>query len=176
MGTHNKLINLGNSTYLEVIAINPHLPKPRRPRWFNLDHVQPGSEPRLLTWVAKTNDIERATSNSTLQHGRIELLQRGIYQWQIAIPEDGHMPMQGLTPTLIQWQGESHPALILSPSDVTLTSIEAFHPNADELNTSLDAIGFNGKFTATRVKTSDTQKLQASFKCPKGTVIFESFK
>jgi hypothetical protein len=31
MGTHNYLLRLGNSTYLEVIAINPDAPKMERP-------------------------------------------------------------------------------------------------------------------------------------------------
>ena len=37
MGTHNHLIQLGNGTFLEVIAIKPELPSPQRPRWFGLD-------------------------------------------------------------------------------------------------------------------------------------------
>jgi len=174
MGTHNKLINLGNSTYLEVIAINPDLPKPQRPRWFGMDNLQPDSKPGLLTWVVRTNDIQQAVSNSKLQHGKIESLQRGIYQWQIAIPEDGQMPLKGITPTIIQWQCEVHPAQMLPPSDVTLISIEAFHPKADELSTLMNAIGFNGRFTATKIATSDDKKLQVTLKCPKGIVTFES--
>ena len=60
MGTHNYLLNLGNSTYLEVIAINPDSPKPGRPRWFGLDTIETAAKPRLLTWVARTDDINAA--------------------------------------------------------------------------------------------------------------------
>lgn len=37
MGTHNHLLRLGPSLFLEIIAINPEAPAPARPRWFGLD-------------------------------------------------------------------------------------------------------------------------------------------
>ena len=175
MGTHNKLINLGNSTYLEVIAINPDVPTPQRPRWFGMDKLQPDGEPGLLTWVVRTNDIKQAVRNSELKHGKIESLQRGIYKWQIAIPEDGEMPMQGIAPTIIQWQCEAHPANILQASGVTLTSMDAFHPDADKLKAWLKRIGYDEKATPINIIKSNTKKLWATFECPKGTVKLESF-
>ena len=58
MGTHNVLLSLGGSVYLEVIAINPDGDPPEHPRWFSLDNptVRQTLEqgPRLLTWVART--------------------------------------------------------------------------------------------------------------------------
>src|SRR5919205_152022 len=56
MGTHNAVLKLEDTTYLEVIAIDPDLPKPPRPRWFGMDNLQPGNQPKLLTWVVRTND------------------------------------------------------------------------------------------------------------------------
>ena len=38
MGTHNALVRLGDTTYLEVIAANPGAATPQRARWFGLDH------------------------------------------------------------------------------------------------------------------------------------------
>jgi hypothetical protein len=174
MGTHNKLINLGNLTYLEVIAIDPSLPKPPRPRWFSMDNLRPTDTPRLLTWVVRTNDIEQALCKSPFQHGRVQTVQRGIYQWQIAIPEDGQMPLGGIAPMIIQWQSEAHPAQILSSSDVTLLNIEAFHPKAGELNTFLSEIGFTGNFTATPVESSDHQNLQVVLQDAQKLVVFNS--
>ena len=37
MGTHNRLLSLGENFYLELIAIDPQAPPPDRPRWFGLD-------------------------------------------------------------------------------------------------------------------------------------------
>ena len=38
MGTHNVLLSLGGSVYLEVIAVDPEAEPPDRPRWFSLDN------------------------------------------------------------------------------------------------------------------------------------------
>ena len=61
MGTHNVLLSLGGSVYLEVIAVDPEAEPPDRPRWFSLDNpkVRQALEqgPQLLTWVARTPDI-----------------------------------------------------------------------------------------------------------------------
>jgi hypothetical protein len=43
MGTHNLLLKLGDSMFLEVIAPNPNAPAPARPRWFALDTIGTGS-------------------------------------------------------------------------------------------------------------------------------------
>jgi hypothetical protein len=40
MGTHNRLLKLGEGFYLELIAIDPQAPPPGRPRWFGLDRLE----------------------------------------------------------------------------------------------------------------------------------------
>jgi hypothetical protein len=45
MGTHNRLLRLGDGRYLEVIAVDAAAPAPDRPRWFGLD--QPAMQARL---------------------------------------------------------------------------------------------------------------------------------
>ncbi len=37
MGTHNRLLSLGETAFLELIAIDPDATPPSHPRWFNLD-------------------------------------------------------------------------------------------------------------------------------------------
>ena len=57
MATHNALLRLGNSTYLEVIAPIPAAPRPNQPRWFELDRIDADALPRLVTWVARTGEL-----------------------------------------------------------------------------------------------------------------------
>ncbi len=175
MGTHNAVLKLADETYLEVIAIDPDLPKPPRPRWFGMDHLPPGSPPQLLTWAVRTNDINRAGRHSAWQHGNIESLRRGIYQWQITIPADGQMPLQGIAPALIQWQGEAHPAQTLPASGVALTAIEAFHPEAAGLKAWLNEIGYQGTFVANPIRNDEPRRLKVTLRSAKGTVTFQSF-
>ena len=63
MGTHNRVMTLGDGVYLEIIAINPELDAPDVPRWFGLDdpavRVSIAASPRLLTWAVNTDDLEQ---------------------------------------------------------------------------------------------------------------------
>src|SRR5579871_6174839 len=62
MGTHNHLLRLGDTLFLEIIAPDPAAPPPSRPRWFALDDPKQRAalavSPRLATWVVATKDIE----------------------------------------------------------------------------------------------------------------------
>lgn len=175
MGTHNAVLKLADTTYLEVIAIDPELPKPPRPRWFGMDKLQPDSPPQLLTWVVRTTDIQRAVSRSKWPHGTIEPLQRDCYRWRIALAEDGQLPLQGIAPTIIQWAGETHPAQRLAASDVALTAIEALHPRAADLNAWLTEIGYDGPFLAKTIGKEETGRLKVTLESSKGFVTLESF-
>jgi hypothetical protein len=37
LGTHNHLLQLGDTVYLEIVALDPESDGPRRRRWFGLD-------------------------------------------------------------------------------------------------------------------------------------------
>jgi hypothetical protein len=64
MGTHNHLIRLGDTLFLEIIAPDPAASPLSRRRWFSLDDPKLRSElavsPRFVTWVLATDDIETA--------------------------------------------------------------------------------------------------------------------
>src|SRR5262249_42011910 len=109
MGTHNALVRIGESAYVEAIAVNPAAPMPSRPRWFGLDKQGEGAAPRLTTWVVRTTDIERALAISRLPLGSIERMRRDSFAWRITVPSDGDLPLGGAAPSLIEWDGSSHP-------------------------------------------------------------------
>jgi hypothetical protein len=168
MGTHNYLLNLGNSTYLEVIAINPGWPKPDRPRWFALDTLEPGAKPKLLTWIARTDDINLAKKNSLTEPGDIEAMNRADLNWLITIPVDGSLPCDGIAPSLIQWLSIPHPCSKLADSGCSLVSIEGFHSKANAINATLQSIGFKGFFSVTQIGESEEPSLSAYIQTPGG--------
>ncbi|MBC7994702.1 MAG: VOC family protein [Rhizobacter sp.] len=141
MGTHNLLLSLGESTYLEVIAVDPSAPKPNRPRWFDLDTLTPRSPPRLAAWVVATKNIETSASCCASEFGAIEPMTRGANAWLITIPADGGLPFGGAVPALIQWQTQAHPAKALASSGCSLVALEVFHPEPWRVSSVLQCMG-----------------------------------
>ncbi|MEX0957746.1 MAG: VOC family protein [Burkholderiales bacterium] len=145
MGTHNCLLRLGESAYLEVIAVDADAPAPDRPRWFGLDRLALDDAPRLAAWVARTADIRAAHSVCGEPLGGIERMSRGDLSWLITIPEDGSLPQAGAAPMLIEWAtGTPHPATRLDDSRHELLQLQVFHAQPDRIAAVLDSIGFEG--------------------------------
>ena len=145
MGTHNALLRLGDSVYLEVIAPNPDAPRPSRPRWFGLDELAPGTPPRLGVWAARTAAIERALTVSSEPLGPAVPMTRGALQWLITIPPDGRPLLDGAAPALIQWQGAAHPAATLPDHGFRLVALELRHPEPARVEALLRSLAFEGE-------------------------------
>jgi len=126
MGTHNRLLGLGDVTYLEVIAIDPQAPPPARARWFSLDtpamRARLAQGPALIHWVVRTDAIEEDVRQSK-EPLEILAFSRGPYRWRMALPPDGRLPGDGRSPTMIQWEGEQHPAVNLPASGCELVEL-----------------------------------------------------
>lgn len=164
MGTHNYFVKLGERVYLEVIAIDPEAPAPGRPRWYGLDE---GESLRLATWVARTNDIEAASLASPEPLGTVEPMSRSNFNWHITIPEDGSLPLDGIAPTLIQWQ-DAHPADGLQDAGCSLIRLAGFHPEPGKVDAMLTAIGFEGDFSVSPLPRGQRPYLVVHIDTPGG--------
>src|SRR5262245_19404130 len=106
MGTHNRLLRLGPRAYLEVIAIEPGVPPPLRPRWCDLDtpavQQRAARLPFVATWVARTDDVT-AAAREVPAVGEVLPFTRSQYRWQLTVPFDGGLQFDGLLPSVIQW-------------------------------------------------------------------------
>lgn len=126
-GTHNRLLGLADGLYLEVISPDPHA-QTAGSRWFDLDHAP--TQPRWGNWICRADDLARHVSTT----GPAIAMSRGDLNWQITVPEDGSLPMQGGFPTLIRWDNAAaHPATRLPDSGCRLTRWEVRHPKANAL-------------------------------------------
>ena len=162
-GTHNALLKLGETSYLEVIAIDPDAPAPIRARWFALDTF--AEEPKLIHWVARTDDIEaRVLKFENL--GRILEASRADLRWQITVPDDGHLNEYGLIPTLIEWHG-IHPTSKLESRGCKLLSLRALHPEPEHLQRTLEQLGIQATL---EVSYAPTPRLIAKIQTPQGEV------
>ncbi len=64
-GTRNALLSLGPKAYLEIMGPDHSQPEPSQPRPFGIDALK---EPRLVTWVARADDIQSAIGTAK-RHG-----------------------------------------------------------------------------------------------------------
>jgi hypothetical protein len=136
MGTHNHLLKLGDSTYLEVIAVNPAAPVPDRARWFGMDSLSQrqrmARQPFLAAFVARTADIEsKAASLSAL--GRVIDMERGDLHWKITVPDDGNLVEGGTVPTVIEWPQGVEPVTRMAELGCRLERLVACHPQPERL-------------------------------------------
>ncbi|MCK8465238.1 VOC family protein [Aliiroseovarius sp. S1339] len=134
MGTHNALLSLGPSAYLEVIAINPDAPDPGRARWFDLDYFT--GPARLTNWVLRVPDLVDALHRAPDGMGMSVELKRGAYAWDMAIPKDGRLPFSGCAPGILCWKG-AQPAPNLPDQGLRLTALDITHPEAEALSVAL---------------------------------------
>ena len=193
-GSHNRLFKIATPAhplaYFEIIAINPAAKRPANApgkRWFDMDdaalQAAVAIEPRLIHFVASTDDIqaarialkaqgiERGPAVHASRHSR-----RGLLQWQITVREDGQRLFNGALPSLIQWgkTGDAeplrlHPRNSLPRSGVSLQSLAVTHPSADKLQAAYEAIGLSG----VAVETGPAN-LSATLHTPRGTVVLQS--
>jgi len=171
MGTHNALMKLGERFYLEIIAIDPEGVTPRRPRWFELDsanlQVDLLERPRLVHWVARAGDLERAIAQCGYETGPILPFERDAYRWRITVPDDGRLPGRGVLPTLIGWDVPEHPADTLPASGVTLVQLAASHPEPIPARRSLARLGLEEAIVVTFDREA---RLAAMLRSPRGLV------
>ena len=110
MGTHNRVVKINQSVYLEVISIDPDSDaKPKR--WFNLDCPKLQSKlrksPQVIGFV-----IESDNEKILKYYEPFFRASRGEYKWQFSMPSTKNNDLvdqtyrNGVMPSLIKWENE----------------------------------------------------------------------
>jgi len=152
MATHNRLIKLQHSLYMEIIAADPSACIPRNAkrenRWFSLDTTETQKRlsraPQPLCWVVAVNDIEQTSINCGYDPGSVIEMTRSNLKWKITVPNDGELPEGGVLPVLIEWPNSKHPTDTMPESNVFLEEIELFHPQPNEIKHILSRLNIHG--------------------------------
>ena len=166
-GTRNALIRLGEGSYLEIIGPDPDQPKPLRPRRFTIDDLK---APRLVTWAAKSADLETVVANAKKNGVELGFIQAGsrkrpdgvLLSWRLTVSPE--LTGDGLVPFFIDWGKTSHPAANL-PKDCSLVALRAVHPDAKRIQAELSALGLK-----LRVDAGAAPALIATIRTPRGDV------
>jgi hypothetical protein len=176
-GTHNMLLRLDKERYLEVIAIDPAGDSPINPRWFGLDsldlQVQIRQQPRLITWVARTDAIHTAVKKCIVDIGPVCPMSRGQLNWQITIPKDGALIYDGQLPALIQWEDNPHPATHMLESGCSLEALEGYHQNPGALQSALSSLELETEIKVKPVLSRAEVCLKAKIMTPGGLVVLD---
>lgn len=178
MGTHNHLMQLGNETFLEVIAINEEMSVPTRPRWYGLDDAyvrhKIAQQPALLTWVINTGDIQQLIKKASFSLGRAEAVSRGNLNWLFGLPNDGRLLGSGMLPYAIEWQTETHPSKGMADLACRLESLHIYHPYPAWLQQALVSVEALPLVKIHPLAENQTAYLRASIQTPKGLVSLQS--
>jgi hypothetical protein len=168
-GTHNALLSLGLTTYLEVIALDPQAAEPAVRAAFGLDDL---AEPRLTTWALRTSRIERDAAAATagaatsglgaVEAGARETADGILLSWRLTDPSA--MPLEGAVPFLIDWGATPHPAGT-APAGGELITFRIEHPHPDKVRSALAALG-----ALADVEAGDRVRLVATIRTARGVV------
>lgn len=165
MGTHNCLLRIGDSIYLEVIAPDPAALRPEHPRWFDLDRLAPDAPPRLAAWVVRAADIHAASAHCASIVGEVQPMSRGDLSWLITVTPDGALPLEGAAPALIEWRVGAHPASALQDVGCSLAGLDIFHPRPERVRDLFAEIGLE---SPPQVRQAAEPGLAAHIQTPDG--------
>ena len=139
MGTHNHLLQLGGTIYLEIIALDPDGQAPACPRWFGLDNTKAvitdwDAGRRLRGWVARTDALDAVLAGRENIFGRKVALPWMNSAFDFALPNDGSLPLDGALPSIIDRRGRSRSMENIADLGARLVSFSLQHPDAKPLS------------------------------------------
>ena len=144
MSTHNCVMQAGNESFIELLAIDPDAPAPGRVRWFSLDDTTTQARlkqrPRALCWVVNTDDLDAVIAASPIDLGEIVDFQRGDRTWRLTVPRDGHLPEGGLLPAFIEWSPGPHPSTGQQDLGVRLKEVRIITPDPTRMQSLFEAL------------------------------------
>jgi hypothetical protein len=171
LGTRNYLADLGERRYLEVVGPDWEQPDPDGPRLFGVDSLD---RPRLVTWAARVDDLDRLARDAAdagHQVGDVRSMKRDSADgapiaWLMTPPlvaADYH----GLIPFVVQWTGSAHPA-DRAAQGARLVALSGSTPDVAGTRRRLAAVGEDLPLTE-----SDRWGLQAVLETPRGQVVLD---
>ena len=178
-GTHNALLALGNSCYLEVISPDPSQfnQEAESALAFGLDWLK---VPRLVTWAVLAPSLEEVASASQaagydpggIQEGGRVRPDGVALRWRTTkrpeTREGWPPPGDGIVPFLIEWGEDTpHPAST-SAQGVRLLELSLIHPRPAEVQPMLSALHIDILVTA-----GPAPAMRARLETPLGIVTLE---
>lgn len=166
-GTRNALLSLGERCYLEIIGPDPEQPAPAGGRRFGVEDLR---APRLVTWVACSDDVDHDLERARLAGEEMGVAEAGSrrrtdgieLRWRMAGAAAPRMG--GILPFLIDWGETPHPAAS-SPDGCRLLSLRGEHPDAARAHAVIEEMGLELPLT-----NGPEPRLVATIETPRGVL------
>ena len=167
-GTKNALLNLGNSCYLEILAIDKNNKEFEGARWMGIDLID---KPKITRWSLKSENLERDSEILSEQYPELGIINEGSRQttngqlllWKMILPLA--TPEIEILPFMTDWsQSDVHPSDSLQ-AGCMLQNIEFYHPNPSLLKPILSNLGVD-----IIIKKSEKSRIVISVESPNGIV------
>ena len=179
LATHNTLLKLGGSCYLEIIAVDPDAGAPNFPRWFGLDTAEVrdyiAHGPCLVAWVARASGADDAIEQfATWPDYTAKIVRpatRADFRWRFTFTPDGERINGGVLPHLIQWDSPVHPCERLPESGVSLIALALGAPKPEGTTALLQSFVFADELV--QVAQSVSPQLVAMLNTPLGRVVLD---
>jgi hypothetical protein len=150
LGTHNAILPLAGSRYVELIGADPRSERTsEHPRPFGLDHLR---TTRLVTWAVRSHAIEsdlEAARRQGYDPGRLLSLSRQepdgeLLRWKLSLRPEPFG--DGLVPFVIDWGETRHPSEAAESeagesAQCELHGFSGHHPDPVTLAKALTALG-----------------------------------
>lgn len=169
-GTHNALLSLGNSTYLEIIAPDPDVDeRVQRPEVFT--GTGSGS---LSTWAASLGDLPARQSRARLAgHSFGDILKGSrvtdsglLLEWSLTNPMT--RLKGGVVPFLIDWGRSPHPSGACTKGCI-LRRLSLLHPDPESVCEIFSQIGLRLS-ESLRVMRAARPGMVATIETPRGEI------
>ncbi len=130
-GTKNALVNLGNTCYLEFLAIDEANTSITAPRWMGIDSIK---RPQITRWALQSEDLARDSQilqayqaeMGKLQAGQRNMSNGKMLTWQMTMPLAE--PTVEIMPFFLDWrESEVYPTEQLA-AQCRLLELKLRHP------------------------------------------------
>lgn len=141
-GTHNAVLSLGPSCYIEVIAPDPNLKAPDRGLPFGMGT---SSTSHIATWALRCERIENQVTVAKRDGLDLGLVESGnrrkqdgdMLSWKLTNPYA--LLFDGAVPFLISWGKTSHPSSMI-PQGGELSGFRIEHPYPEQVEYALNIL------------------------------------
>ena len=150
-GTKNAIVSLGQSVYLELLAIDKSSSKNIEHHWMGIDYL---TSPKITRWAIVSDQINEdlktiaayKTDLAKSHQGSRVMTNGGLLSWQMSLPS--YRPEVELMPFLLNWSESDHHPTEQLRQQAKIIAFDLYHPAPNDLQTYFEQLDLDIKIQA----------------------------